>query len=111
MLVIRQLRKADVFRHTSSYLLLDRITVRWLGTNCVRIDNAVYDTCRDLRDCPPAALVGYASMVLQSYLCGGGSCGASLGLGARAVNQALNHCTGSPCIPVPDQALASLPAP
>ena len=30
---------------------------------------------------------------------------------ARAVNQALHHCTGSPCIPVPDHALASLPAP
>ena len=30
---------------------------------------------------------------------------------ARAVNQAQHHCTGSPCIPVPDHALASLPAP
>ena len=33
------------------------------------------------------------------------------GPSAREVNQALHHCTGSPCIPVPDHALASLPAP
>ena len=49
MLIIRQLRKTDVFRHTSSCLLLDRLTVSRLGTKWVRIDNAVYDTCRDPR--------------------------------------------------------------
>ena len=45
--------KLPLFRHASSCPLFDRLTINRLGTEWARIDEGVYDACRDLRDYRP----------------------------------------------------------